>query len=208
MPVWGWILVGLGVAVFGALVVWEMLSLRRSRQLQRRFGPEYDRAVDASGSRREAESELAARAERRDRLEIKPLSREERQRYAEEWQLIQAQFVDDPAGAVTRGDGLIQTVLAARGYPVEDFDQRAADISVDHPDVVEHYRDGHRLYERTAAGRGSTEDLRQAMRHYRTLLETLLEAPDAGGAGPEENTLTAGRDSEPQRGGEERLQRI
>jgi hypothetical protein len=88
---------------------------------------------------------------------------------------VQAQFVDDPAGAVTRADGLIQSVLADRGYPLEDFDQRAADVSVDHPSVVENYREGHRRYERTAAGQGSTEDLRQAMRSYRLLFEEVVE---------------------------------
>jgi hypothetical protein len=143
--------------------------------LQDRFGPEYDRMVGTAESKREAESDLAAREERRAQLDIRPLSQAACARYIENWQVVQAQFVDDPV-AVASADSLIQSVMSERGYPVEDFEQRAADISVDHPQVVENYRDGHRLAVASAGGTGSTESLRQAMRHYRALFEELVEA--------------------------------
>src|SRR5207248_10150689 len=119
-----------------------------------------------------------AREERRRRLEIRPLSQAARERYSEAWRVTQAQFVDDPRGAVATADSLIQSVMAERGYPVEDFEQRATDVSVDHPQVVENYRQGHRLAKASADGNGSTESLRQAMRHYRALFDELVE-PDA-----------------------------
>jgi hypothetical protein len=120
--------------------------------------------VTAAESRRDAEAELAAREERRQQFELRPLSLDERTRYSEQWQAVQAQFVDDPAVAVVRADSLIQSVMADRGYPIDEFEQRAADLSVDHPRVVENYRTGHRLFEKTVAAQGSTEDLRHAMR--------------------------------------------
>jgi hypothetical protein len=175
MPVWAWVLIGVGIVAFAAAIVWQVVEQRRTRRLRGRFGPEYERTVNEADSRRAAEADLAAREQRRDKFELRPLSAEEQTRYTEQWQSVQAQFVDDPAGAVTRADGLIQSVLADRGYPLEDFDQRAADISVDHPSVVENYREGHRRYERAAAGQGSTEDLRQAMRSYRLLFQELVE---------------------------------
>jgi uncharacterized membrane protein YccC len=175
MPVWAWVLIGVGIAALAAAIVWQVVEQRRSRRLRGRFGPEYERTVNEADSRRAAEAELAAREQRRDTFELRPLPVEEQSRYTEQWQSVQAQFVDDPAGAVTRADGLIQSVLADRGYPLEDFEQRAADISVDHPSVVENYREGHRRYEQTAAGQGSTEDLRQAMRSYRLLFTELVE---------------------------------
>jgi len=184
MPVYGWVLIAIGaVAVFG-LVVWQVLAQQRTRRLRGRFGPEYERTVDSSESKRQAEEELASREARREQLEIRPISAAARARYLEDWQAVQAQFVDDPAGAVTRADSLIQSVMADRGYPVDDFEQRAADISVDHPDVVENYREGHRLSQRSSAGNGSTEELRQAMRHYRSLFDELVQptAADAGAA--------------------------
>ncbi len=182
MPVWAWVLIAIGIVAVVALIAWQVAAQRRTRRLRSRFGPEYERTLNEAESRRDAESELAAREQRRDRFELRPLSTEEQARYTEQWQAVQAQFVDDPAGAVTRADGLIQSVLADRGYPLEDFDQRAADISVDHPSVVENYREGHRRFERTAAGQGSTEDLRQAMRSYRLLFTELVEE---GGQQPE-----------------------
>jgi hypothetical protein len=175
MPVWGWVLIGIGIAAAVALAAWQLLREQRTRRLRGQFGPEYERTVSTAESRRDAEAELSAREQRRQRFEIRPLSDDERARYTEEWQVVQAQFVDDPAGAVTRADVLIQSAMSDRGYPMEDFEQRAADISVDHPRVVENYRSGHRLYERTVASEGSTEDLRQAMRSYRKLFEELVE---------------------------------
>jgi hypothetical protein len=175
MPTWVWVLIAVAAVVIVALVVWRALAQRRTGRLQERFGPEYDRTVDTAESKREAEAELQDREERRSELEIRPLPQAARARYVERWQVVQAEFVDDPAAAVARADDLIQSVMAERGYPVEDFEQRAADVSVDHPHVVENYRNGHRLAQASADGQGSTEDLRQAMRHYRALFEELVE---------------------------------
>jgi hypothetical protein len=169
MPGWAWVLVAVAVIIVVALVVWKALRARRTRTLQGRFGPEYDRTVDRADGRREAEADLAARAKRRDELDIRPLPTASRDRYVEEWQHVQARFVDDPRGAVQEADTLIQSVLRERGYPVDDFDQRAADLSVDHPQVVENYRNGHRL------STGDTEEQRQAMVHYRALFDELVE---------------------------------
>lgn len=175
MPGWAWALVAVGALVVVALVIWQAMKQRRTRELQGRFGPEYDRTLDAAESQREAEAELSARADRRDELEIRPLTTAARERYLVEWQRVQAKFVDDPDGAVRDADMTIQSVMADRGYPVDDFEQRAADVSVDHPQVVENYRLGHRLARASALGDGTTEDLRQAMQHYRLLFEELVE---------------------------------
>ena len=169
MPGWGWALIAVGVIVVVALVVWQALNARRTRTLQQRFGPEYDRTLDRADGRREAEADLAARAKRRDELDIRPLPAASRDRYLEQWQHVQARFVDDPRGAVQDADTLIQSVMRERGYPVDDFEQRAADISVDHPQVVENYRNGHRL------ASGDTEAQRQAMVHYRALFDELVD---------------------------------
>ena len=169
MPGWAWALVAVGVIIVVALVVWQALSARKTRTLQDRFGPEYDRTIERSDGKRRAEDDLAARAKRRDELDIRPLPTASRDRYVDEWQRVQARFVDDPGGAVGEADTLIQSVMRERGYPVDDFDQRAADISVDHPQVVENYRHGHRL------STGDTEDQRQAMVHYRALFDELVE---------------------------------
>lgn len=175
MPAWVWVLIAIAVVVVLAVIVWQALAKRRTGKLQQQFGPEYNRAVRKADSRRDAEAELQARDERRRQLEIRPLSSAARDRYLHDWQTTQAQFVDDPRGAVANADSLIRSVMADRGYPVEDFEQRAADISVDHPQVVEHYRQGHRLAQASADGDDSTENLRQAMRHYRTLFDELVE---------------------------------
>ncbi len=175
MPGWAWALVAVGALVVVALVIWQAMKQRRTRELQGRFGPEYDRTLDVAESKRDAEAELSARADRRDELEIQPLTTAARERYLVEWQRVQAKFVDDPDGAVRDADMTIQSVMADRGYPVDDFEQRAADVSVDHPQVVENYRLGHRLARASALGDGTTEDLRQAMQHYRLLFEELVE---------------------------------
>jgi hypothetical protein len=175
MPGWGWVLIAVGAVVLVALLVWQAMRARRTRALRGRFGPEYDRTVEGSDSRRDAERELAERASRREELDIKPLAPGTRERYVMEWQQVQARFVDDPEGAVREADMLIQSVMSDRGYPMNDFEQRAADISVDHPEVVENYREGHRLTRASAMGDGTTEDLRQAMHHYRALFDDLLE---------------------------------
>jgi hypothetical protein len=176
MPVWVWVLIAVGVVVVLGVLAWNARARRRTSRLQDRFGPEYDRMVGTAENKRDAESDLAAREERRAQLDIRPLSPAACARYIENWQVVQAQFVDDPSVAVASADSLIQSVMSERGYPVDDFEQRAADVSVDHPQVVENYRDGHRLAEESADGTGSTESLRQAMRHYRALFEELVEA--------------------------------
>lgn len=175
MPSWVWVLIAIGVVAVLAVVVWQALARRRTGRLQQQFGPEYDRTLGTTESKHDAEAELQEREERRRRLEIRPLSQAARDRYLQGWQSVQAQFVDDPRGAVAGADSLIQSVMAERGYPVDDFDQRAADVSVDHPQVVENYRLGHRLAQASADGTDSTEDLRQAMRHYRALFDELVE---------------------------------
>ena len=175
MPSWGWILIAVAAVVIVALVALEMMRRSRTKQLQGQFGPEYDRTVEAAESKKEAESELAARRDRREQLEIRPLSSAARERYVAQWQTVQAQFVDSPGAAVVSADQLIQSVMGDRGYPVKDFDTRAADVSVDHPQVVENYREGHRLAQKSSDAEDSTEDLRQAMRHYRALFDELLE---------------------------------
>jgi FtsZ-interacting cell division protein ZipA len=169
MPGWVWALIAVGVIIVVALVVWQAMKAKKTRTLQGRFGPEYDRTLERADDRREAEADLAARAKRRDELDIRPLPTASRERYLEEWQRVQARFVDDPRGAVQEADTLIQSVMRERGYPVDDFEQRAADISVDHPQVVENYRNGHRL------SSGDTEEQRQAMVHYRALFDELVE---------------------------------
>jgi hypothetical protein len=175
MPGWVWVLIAVVVVVLVALVAWQAVARRRSDRLQEQFGPEYDRTVGSAQSKRDAEAELQAREERRQELEIRPLSQAAHDRYLEGWQTVQAQFVDNPDSAVASADVLIQSVMEDRGYPVEDFEQRSADISVDHPRVVENYRQGRRLAEANVEGNGSTEDLRQAMRNYRALFEELVE---------------------------------
>lgn len=192
MPGWAWIVIAIVVVAAVAGALWGALARRRTARLQEHFGPEYSRALETAQSKRTAEAELEAREERRSKLEIRPLSQVARARYVEAWQAIQAQFVDAPVSAVESADGLIQSLMAERGYPVEDFEQRAADISVDHPEVVENYREGHRLALDTGGGTGRTESLRNAMRHYRTLFEQLLE-PDADAPIARDDELRAER---------------
>jgi hypothetical protein len=175
MPAWAWVLIVLAALAVVAVVIVKGLRDSRTRSLRERFGPEYDRTLESGESKRDAEAELKARAERRDQLEIRPLTTAARERYVDGWQRVQAKFVDDPSGAVHDADMLIQSVMEDRGYPMDDFEQRAADVSVDHPRVVENYRQGHALARKSAVGDGTTEDLRQAMQHYRTLFEELVE---------------------------------
>lgn len=159
------------VLAFIAYVVWKEW---RTRHLRRRFGPEYGQTVVESGSRTRAESQLAAREQRVARFHIRPLTREQKMRAITNWQSIQAEFVDNPREAVRHADALLGDVMAARGYPVSDFEQRAADLSVDHPHVVQHYRAGHAIALRHERGEAGTEDLRQAMIHYRSLFDELV----------------------------------
>ena len=166
------------IVVAVALLVAAVLisfRVRKSRTLKQRFGPEYSRVVDEAGGKRKAESELAQRAKRVTAMQIRPLQSVDRARYLTAWTQLQADFVDSPKAAVSRADDLLGEVMTARGYPVAYFDQRAADLSVDHPQVVENYREGHDIALRHGRGGASTEDLRQAMIHYRALFEHLVD---------------------------------
>jgi len=159
-----------------AIVLW--MRGRRTEALKSQFGPEYARAVHDVGDERKAETLLAERQKRVAGYTIKPLSHEMRAHFVETWRGVQAQFVDDPSYAVTRADDLLGEVMLARGYPVHDFDQRAADLSVDHPDVVQHYRTAHDVALNHSRGEASTEDLRTAMIHFRALFDDLVNEPD------------------------------
>ncbi len=152
----------------------------RRRQLRERFGPEYERAVQDSGDRRQAERHLADVAERHDRLELRPLSAQSLAAYADRWSGVQQAFVDDPYGAVDTADALVQDAMRERGYPVDDFEQRADIVSVDHPDVVQHYRSAHAVHHGDLRS-VSTEDLREALVHYRALFTELIGAGPADG---------------------------
>jgi len=172
-----WLVLAIAVIVIVA-VLWLAMSRRRSQQLRDRFGPEYEHAVRTEKNVRRAEATLEARAKRVDALHIRPLSPEDSTRFDATWRGVQARFVDDPKGAVTEADRLVGEVMAARGYPLGDFEQRVADISVDHPDVVMNYRAAREIALVHARGQASTEDLRQAMVHYRALFSDLLETGD------------------------------
>lgn len=163
-----------GVIVLAA-VGWLVLQRQRSEQLRARYGPEYERTVTQVGDKRRAESELVKRQERVAQLDIRPLSAEQCTNYMHQWRTLQARFVDDPKGAVTEADRLVEDVMKVRGYPISDFDQRAADLSVHHPRVVENYRAARDIAHRHRRGEATTEDLRQAMVYYRDLFEDLLE---------------------------------
>jgi hypothetical protein len=162
-----------GVLVL-AVAVWIFMRKRRTDELRGRYGPEYDRVVRERGDRRRAEAILEQREKRVEQLAIRPLPADERARFAEAWRSDQARFVDDPSRAVAEADRLVADLMMARGYPVGDFEQRAADISVDHPKVVENYRIAHDIALRERRGEASTEDLRNAMVHYRALFDDLL----------------------------------
>jgi hypothetical protein len=173
------LLVGLVVIVLVVLLgVWLFSQRRKSQQLQEHFGPEYEHAVHEHGSRSEAEQALRERAERVQQLHIRALSPEDSARYGESWRSVQTHFVDEPQVAVGEADRLVSEVMQARGYPMGNFEQRAADVSVDHPDVVENYRAAHAIAGRADQGEASTEDLRQAMVHYRSLFAELIESPE------------------------------
>lgn len=168
------VIVVLCVALAGAIAL-IFVQRRRSERLRQRFGSEYDRTVTEEGSRRRAEAELQAREERVRRLDIRPLTPEDRDRYDHAWQSAQKMFVDSPAAALVEAERLVCEVMRARGYPVADFDHRVADISVDHPAVVENYRAAREISKRGERQILSTEDARRGMVHYRALFEDLLE---------------------------------
>jgi len=162
-----------------AVLAWLYVRKRRSTtaNLRKKFGPEYDRAVLVHGAGRKAEAKLEDREKRVEKLNIRDLDPIEHERFSKRWESVQSRFVDSPKGAVTEADDLVSSLMKARGYPVSDFDQRAADISVDHPRVVENYRSGHEIALRVGKDEATTEELRTAMIHYRSLFEELVQMP-------------------------------
>jgi hypothetical protein len=173
----------LAALVVGAGAAWFLTRRRRSTELRRSFGREYERAVQETGDQGHAERELERRRERVDQLRIRPLPPGEAERFAAGWREIQKRFVDEPETAVVEADRLVTDVMQRRGYPMADFDQRAADLSVNHPRVIESYRAAHGIAGRSGNGGASTEELRQAMVHYRVLFEDLLEDRTSTGGG-------------------------
>lgn len=177
MDTWVWIVIAAAVVAVVLLALWWAAQRkRRSSELREGFGPEYDRTVEETGSRRRAESELAEREKRREALDIRPLAPGTRDRFADRWSTVQERFVDDPSGALRDAHVLVVEVMRERGYPTDDFEQRAADVSVDHPHVVENYRAAHDISERDDA---DTEEQRQGLVHYRALFDELLETESA-----------------------------
>lgn len=174
-------LIAIAVVVILVIVgiVWLIVRKRRSTtaHLRQRFGPEYDRAVLAQGSEKKAEAKLVDREKRVEKFHVRDLDRTEHERFAQQWLAVQSNFVDSPKGAVADADDLLSQVMIARGYPVSEFDQRVADISVNHPGVVENYRSAHKIALRVGKDQASTEDLRTAMVHYRSLFEELVQVP-------------------------------
>ena len=169
------ILVVVVLLIVGGLLAMAFTRLQRTRRLKERFGPEYEHLVNEAGDRRTAESELEARLAHVEALNIRPLTAEEVNRFSLEWQATQAEFVDEPLASVQKADRLIREVMKVRGYPVEDFEQRAADISVDYPELVADYRGLHLIAVKEEDDKVSTEEMRQAMVHGRALFENLVQ---------------------------------
>ena len=173
--------IALAVAVILIIAVLVLLYMRKRRSttanLRKKFGPEYNRAVRVHGTERKAEAKLEDREKRVEKLNLRDLDPMERERFTKQWESVQSRFVDSPKGAVAEADDLLSSLMKVRGYPVSDFDQRAADISVDHPRVVENYRSAHEIALRVGKDGSTTEELRTAMIHYRSLFEELARVP-------------------------------
>ena len=171
-----WIILAAVVALgLGAIGAWLYTRRKQSHRLQEHFGPEYSRTVNELGSRTKGESELKAREKRVERLEILPLAPSEAARFTEAWRALQSRFVDNPKGVVVQAEQLVRELMEKRGYPMGDFERRAGDISVDHPDVVANYRSAQAIALRDQKGTADTEELRKAVVHYRALFDELLE---------------------------------
>ena len=166
-----------------AILGWLYLRKRKSTTagLRKKFGSEYDRAVLVHGSERKAEAKLEDREKRVDSLNLRDLEPQEHERFSKRWESVQTRFIDSPKGAVTEADDLVSSLMKTRGYTISDFDQRAADISVDHPRVVENYRSAHEIALRVGKDEATTEELRTAMIHYRSLFEELVQLPASVG---------------------------
>jgi len=172
------VLAGLAILIVAVLV---LLYVRKRKSttadLRKKFGPEYGRAVLVHGAGRKAEAKLEDREKRVEKLNIRDLDPMEHERFSKRWESIQTRFIDSPKGAVTEADDLVSSLMKTRGYPVSDFDQRAADISVDHPRVMENYRSAHEIAVRVGKNEATTEELRTAMIHYRSLFDELVQVP-------------------------------
>jgi hypothetical protein len=173
------IIIAVVALLVAGIAILFSIRKRKTERLRTQFGgAEYNRAVKEGGSRQKAEAVLDKRADRVESFHMQPLGPGDRARFVESWRGVQARFVDGPGGALTEADQLLRDVMSTRGYPVSDFEQRAADISVDHPLVLEHYRSAHEVAVRQTQGQASTEDLRQAIIHYRALFEELVGEPE------------------------------
>jgi hypothetical protein len=170
------VLILVAAIIFVAVVAWVFFRRQRSRKLRSHFGPEYERAFRQYGESAKAEDALAARQKRMEKVQTRPLTDPERDRFTNLWNGVQSRFVDDPAGSIREADHLVMDVMMARGYPMADFERRADDISVDYPYVVSNYRIAHEIALTDQAGKASTEDLRKAVVCYRRLFEELMEA--------------------------------
>jgi hypothetical protein len=172
------LLAALAIVALIAIAAWMFMRKRESQTLEKRFGPEYERAVDELGSRPKAEAELKARAKRVEQLHIVALAPADAERFSQDWRALQARFVDNPRGVLADADRLVGELMQKRGYPMGDFERQAADISVHHPAVVHHYRTAHEIAQRDAQAEVDTETKRQAVIHYRALFSELLEVDD------------------------------
>jgi hypothetical protein len=176
-----WIILGVAmVIVLIAVAAYLLYQKKQSHRLEKRFGPEYGRAVKELGGRTKAETELKTREKRVEHLNIVPLAPAETTRFGQAWKALQSNFVDNPKGVVVQADQLVRELLLKRGYPMGDFERRAADISVDHPAVVANYRAAQAIAARDQRGEADTEELRKAVVHYRALFDELLETTEGG----------------------------
>ncbi|HZQ31534.1 MAG TPA: hypothetical protein VFB19_07345 [Mycobacterium sp.] len=182
MPIWAYFFIAFAalIAVLAIFLGVGALKTRRTERLKEHFGPEYGHTVDELGDQRAAEKELAARQRRHDKLDIVALSPQAQEKYARQWQSVQAGFIDSPDGAVRDADRLVTEVMRERGYPVDDFERRAAEVSVEHPEVVQEYRSAHQVFEAQGSNGVGTDDQREAFVHYRALFERLLELDGDG----------------------------
>lgn len=179
MATWAWILIAVAIVVVLIVVGVTIAANRRRTRLRQHFGPEYDRTIEERDGRRAAESELRSREKQRAKLNVHPLPEPARARYAEQWRELQERFIDQPSSAVLEADALVRQVMNDEGYPVDDFNQQADLISVDHPRVVENYRVAHTVSEQTQTQQASTEDMRTALLSFRSLFDELLQAESA-----------------------------
>jgi hypothetical protein len=183
-PIWLIVLIVVLVAIAVGVFMYMRQRQQQREALRERFGPEYERTVHEVGDQRKAEEALTERTERVERLHIQPLPPERGAQYVSRWRNVQARFVDDPEHALGDADTLVSEVMQVRGYPMGDFEQRAADISVEHAGTVEHFRTAHAITGRASRGEATTEDMREAMLHYRTLFEELTETRDTPDTSP------------------------